>query len=475
MNAPRAFYETRGPDALGVRQLHRAPDGFIAFMRRDRPEDGDLRNLFSIKADDLGSMFPQIQEQLIRDSFFSVNGFYRKGTRRSVDLRYLNAAFVDLDLDGRVTVGQAVGLLWDLSLQGQIPTPSIIARSSSEGLWLFWLLISAQGSSQPIRAWPGAVIRWRSVQAAVLETFRRLAPDLGADDQAADSARVTRVPGSIHSGDGSRVAYSVQFDERGRIPFYTLEDLAGHFEAKTPERALPWLTGDRESAREQAPGRRRGWIALHRGTAEEVVTLSAHRNGYPEGMRARAVWVLACELTWLHRPGRQGRKKPAELAPADREKIRAAVLELAASCRPPLPAREAERQADKAMSQPYRLGRGKIAGWLKVTAAEADRLTLRKIGPEPADSPPPPPTSKGPRAKQAEERRRILTQAIDAGRLKIGEGTRAGKRCAKGTDRARELLAEAGIKISKPTVSRDILALVDAGEHTRQRSLFERE
>src|SRR5215204_5767004 len=69
-----------GPSDGPILHLHRADDSRICF----RSHDGQSRELFAIPAGELRSIFPEIRSYLTRDSYFSVNGFYTKGLRRSV-------------------------------------------------------------------------------------------------------------------------------------------------------------------------------------------------------------------------------------------------------------------------------------------------------------------------------------------------------------------------------------------------------
>ena len=100
-----------------------------------------------------------------------------------------------------------------------LPRVSLMVRSG-RGVWLFWLLGDIRDPRKPQRAWPEKITQWTEIQKAIHE---RLAM-CGAD--ARDAARVTRVPGSIHTGTNLEVFYMWQGDRRGLVPVYTLDDMA---------------------------------------------------------------------------------------------------------------------------------------------------------------------------------------------------------------------------------------------------------
>lgn len=111
---PPAFQEPVEPDVRMLDVLHRGRDGFLTFHRR---KDEAFRDLLALPALNLAEYFPRVAAELLRDSYVSINGFYRgRGHsdlgpdvpwpyRRASALRWLTALFVDLDVgrDGRQT------------------------------------------------------------------------------------------------------------------------------------------------------------------------------------------------------------------------------------------------------------------------------------------------------------------------------------------------------------------------------------
>jgi len=70
------FTEPDTPDLKPVELLHRHHDGFVSFHRK---VDGQFEDLFSVPARQLDGIFPQLSPLLERDSYFSINAFYRAG------------------------------------------------------------------------------------------------------------------------------------------------------------------------------------------------------------------------------------------------------------------------------------------------------------------------------------------------------------------------------------------------------------
>src|SRR5690349_13321567 len=77
--------EPTGPELPPIRAIHRHADGVITFHRKTA--DG-FENLFGVRSEYLEGMFPEFQEQLECDSYFSINAFWHQEKNR----HYLNAA-----------------------------------------------------------------------------------------------------------------------------------------------------------------------------------------------------------------------------------------------------------------------------------------------------------------------------------------------------------------------------------------------
>jgi hypothetical protein len=209
--------EPAGPHVRAIIEIHRGSDGYVTFHRKR----GDkLENLGSVRAAELATMFPEFAAELERDSYFSVNSFYRPerfgnclaglrpAYRKAKGARHLNACFVDIDFHdqpGSFDFGYHFGQIITLQDRRMIPPASLVTRSG-RGLWLFWLLADPRNPMIPPRAFAEQLLAYDAVQ-------RELIQRTGAD-AASDVARITRVPGSINSktflGDPDRVAMWTQ-------------------------------------------------------------------------------------------------------------------------------------------------------------------------------------------------------------------------------------------------------------------------
>jgi len=108
-----------GPDWYPIAQIHRAHDGLITFLQKG---EGEEFHSFAIRAEDLQQYFPEFVEELEQDAYFSLHGMYRpekagrgilRGSyRKTRNLRWLNAAWVDCDCyNVGATWAAAVGMV----------------------------------------------------------------------------------------------------------------------------------------------------------------------------------------------------------------------------------------------------------------------------------------------------------------------------------------------------------------------------
>ena len=326
-----------------IKLIHRA--GFIGFTRRpphpkfDR--NGDqvyMENIGSIEASELTGTFPFIAEELTRDSYFTLNSSYRGAPwpnkitglpdvwrKEHKHLSHLNVCYADLD-GGRLDSNRqeqryswrvlacAAGMLMD---QGELPQASIIARSG-RGAYLLWLLKDKDDPGMPPRSYL-RIEEYKKINKAIISRLKHLA----ADQSAFDAARVLRMDGSIHTGANKQVRYLTQGDDKGQVPFYTLEELASFFDVPTQENKLPDVTralaeGERKPRRRtkkpgSAPHMIKGYKVLNAKRAEDVVRLEQHREGflkrgekYPDGSvspgRRLTLQLFAKFLRWSGAP-----------------------------------------------------------------------------------------------------------------------------------------------------------------------------
>jgi len=287
--------------------IHRDHLGYIGFVRKPDPahpvldrhgKPRQFENLFSIRADELQEMFPQLASWLTQDSYATVNAYYRPAPypnkqtglpdvwRKEEDLRTLTACYSDIDCGRPGSDEPGAALPWRqaqhiaeyLADHGIIPQPSIMARSG-RGVYLLWLLDLPH-------AWPETIQLYKQINRAINERLREHL--LPADRAAIDAARVLRVPGSMHSKAGRRVSYVVQLDHRGHGFVYTLDELAAFVNLDAPAGELPAATRAhalpvqyrRTKIKGSAPRRREGRLQLNALRAQDLLVIENFRGGF---------------------------------------------------------------------------------------------------------------------------------------------------------------------------------------------------
>lgn len=323
--------------------IHRDNNGFIVLGRKPDPANPQLdkrtgtpkawETLGAVRPAELRSYLPGIAEWLAKDSYFSVNAFYRPApyrlestglpgaVRKEKDLYAFNAFYADIDcgrpgsaepgatlesIDAQARVGR-------LALAGVIPHPSMIAHSG-RGLYALWILRDEKDPSLPPRAWPELRNYYKLCNKELNTRLRtHLLP---ADRAAVDAARVIRFPGSIHRKTGRRVTFSIDFDQAGRPFLYTLAEMVSFLGISTaPSVELPPATRSlakpaqyrRVKRPGSAPLRSAGPQKLAALRARDLVTIGNWRRGfkkrgekYEDGTtspgRRRILTIYACFL-----------------------------------------------------------------------------------------------------------------------------------------------------------------------------------
>jgi hypothetical protein len=374
--------EPSAPYVGPIVEIHRGPDAYVTFHRK---RDGQFEDIGSIRTVDLRRMFPQFVEELEYDSYFSINSFYRAGRgtgmhglprahRKAADARYLNAAFVDLDvhLNRGLDWGLWLGVVVSAQDRRLIPPASLICRSG-RGLWLLWMLHQQNNRDLPPRAFPERILLFDAVEQEIMRRLRNTAAEhirkrkehgfIGADDSdivdaaVKDLARVMRVPGSINSnvypGDPARVQFWPQLSASGIGYSYTLEELAALVGANAPEMRPNRHGTSASDARERGL---RGWRALWQQRLGDFEALRFIRGAFRDGCRNRAAYVYAVILRGV------GFTDAA---------VAEAVGRLGRQCRPPLSHREINGAIEQSKESRRQLRDATIASYLKVTPAEA--------------------------------------------------------------------------------------------------------
>lgn len=345
-----------------IRLIHRADDAFTAFGVKP---NGIWTDLYSLPTSHLTFAPLAALSWLTTDSYFCLNGMYRPGhgtsravaslprAYRSADgLRYLNVAYTDLDVyKAGVPVEQAIAAVRSMESAGTIPPASIVVRSG-RGVWLMWLLTDPT-TGLPPRSYARNLRQYHDIQQAIQ---RRLA-SVGADPNATDPVRMTRVPGSIHSGTGERVSYDVR--PNASTPHaYTLEGLAHAFglpvNLKRSTTILKPAGGIVAGTRKQP-----GWLNVGRSRVRQLLKLQELRGGFSEGVRTHAAFLLASFLS-----------QSGQTAGAIAEQVHA----LGACCLPSLSRKECDSIVSSTMRRRYRFTNATIADRLSITPQESEQL-----------------------------------------------------------------------------------------------------
>ena len=309
MTTPR-FVTPTVPDWKAIDLIHRGNDGVITIHTN---ADGTWKDLCSLPANCLPQLFPQLIPDVERDSYFSINAFspVRHGRdsdyldeqgkplplprRRKEWVRYINAAFTDLDCyKVGASVGTIVGEVINAQDAGLILPPSIIMRSGY-GVWLLWLLAGKNGKLYG--GFPDKMAAFEKVQRAILAKFARM----GSDAAAKDVTRVARIGGSWNCKKPDapkRVDYWPQINAAtGNVNTYTLEELAAWLQVdlknkQRPRRFSQSKTGDPRLIERGRKGQAGRW----RSAYEQFERLWEIRGTWKPGSRNGAVLILSAIL-----------------------------------------------------------------------------------------------------------------------------------------------------------------------------------
>lgn len=386
-----------GIDVDAMLAIHRGPDGFIGFLRKN-PETGVVENVGSVPASELKTWLPKLLPYILEDSYFTVNAPYRAAPypskvsglpsvwRKESQMRYLNACYVDLDVgrlesenpEQRIAWSDALSAVLKRTDRGELIPPSMAARSG-RGLYLFWLLRHRSIPDQPPFAFQGRELKiYRAVNQVLVESLKNLAADI----QAVDAARVLRVPGSVHRSTRRQVIFLPLLDQNGKPFIYTLEEMADSLGIETlrgvhlpegTERLLEPGAGRRTppNRRGTSPKRRAGALALNAKRADDMLTVCDYFGGWVEGER----WYKLILYARLIR----------QSGASSRDTLRA-VSQMAKTCKPPYPSTPEDWSvADivrQAIRTPLRFTNGKLLKWLRITPLIARELELKTILPE---------------------------------------------------------------------------------------------
>jgi len=343
------------PEPAPIHEIHRGHDGFIHFSRKDRA--GKFSNLEAIPANKLDGMFPAMSPLLDEDAFFSLNGFFN-ALRRSEGVRWLTCCFTDIDFHTLgITHGNAFGQVVDMVDADEIPPPSIYVNSG-RGLWLMWLLIG-DDHGNPVRAWPENLRAWSEIEREVITRLSRI----GADSNASDVSRITRVPGSINSKSQTRVKYHVPKDAAGKSFLYSLDDLVQFFDI-TIKVDHPKVREKLEHLSERGA---KGQAGRWKFNYQDFMQLWSIRGTFQEGTRNHAVMVFTTILRY------QAKSTMTDVRLSDADILKE-VDKLIATFPQRTPFTRTDRDAAMKGAGKMPLRNQTISDWLDITPDEAEFL-----------------------------------------------------------------------------------------------------
>jgi hypothetical protein len=354
-----------------IKVLHRH-DGYISFAVRG--EDVLWRQVISIRASALDEWFPQFSEQLLRDSQMSINGSYCTANRRTDlpygrplhrkdTLRYLCAAYVDLDYyDLGMETYQVVGELARMRAAGLIPQPSI-EIDSGHGMWALWMLHDEADTSKAHRgAFDDNPNDHLQLYVKINRELARRLAHLGSDSAPSASTHV-RMHGSFRN-DTERFVEWTAHGNADRPYSYTLKELAAALGVELRERPKSEHLAIEASNRPKG-SRSRAWKCLNQNRLTAVATIIDLRGGgFAEGYRNKGAFYYALAL-----------KGNGE----SREQALPAVIAMGRDCSPQLSSGECERAVREAYKgkKCVRLFYQTLANALDVDQREAEIISQR--------------------------------------------------------------------------------------------------
>ena len=415
-----------------ITSLHQGDTSVVTFHAKI-PGFADLGG---IPLRDLSAKWPKLSNYLHVDSYFSINSAYERPdlkktsnltgltiySRRGDHLRWLNAAYVEIDNHENANFSfefTSTRLLQEISVR-RLPEPGLIV-SSGRGVWLMWPLRDHRDCQRPVQAFPEKRERYQNINRTLCEIFSQH----GADRSSTDPARVMRVPGSVNSS-ASEALSVVRFFQYSTSR-YSLSELEAAF--GIGRKAVNRQESHRpKDSRKVSAGRRR-WQKPLAGFRR----LARLRGHFSEGTRHSALWVLAVLLF------RNGVPKPSVI-----EECR----KLAGRCTPNLLQKDIDRCVSGAQAAVRRhfkrsMSNATIARMLKITEAETRQLT-EWLGPKRVSCPP----------KLAERRRHAIVEELQRRSLWASPNLWTSTR-----EMARTMASEFQIHASHTSVGKDYKAI----------------
>lgn len=311
---PPSVSRPRKPSAVVPDFLHRGHDGFIPFARK---VDEKWQALGSVPAWQLRGLFADedFLEAVDADSYFGLHGMYRPGRYRqhhqlpqlepsckAVEaIRWITCCGLDLD-EYRVgmDVHGAIAAVMRLVEAEKLPPPSLFTMS--RGLWVIWRIHDREHLDKPLRAYPMEQLVRR--HAKVQMALHQVCAAIGSDSQQLHVATAPRIPGSMNSKNGKRVAYMLPADIHGKPFSYTLEELEAIMlphtsqpvvvDSKPLPLQLPKPKNEKHSKRAL-----KGWHGRWNMMKGRLLQLRNMRGGWKVGTRSVALFYVCMTLKAL--------------------------------------------------------------------------------------------------------------------------------------------------------------------------------
>ena len=338
--------------------LHRAPDGHIAFGKKDAA--GKWNNLFSLSRETWMNLLPSMNDYFLDylgdDLYMTLNSPFAAAGKRDKktgeivlsknpltglpdvrrgkgDFRYINCCNVDLDFykqDSAPEVIEASNQVRKMALAGVIPYPSIFLFTG-RGLCLIWLVkepgggINADNLPMPQRDFREREYTERAelINRVLVNRFKNQKPDLIPDASCTPINQFTRVPGSLNLKSGQKIQADITIVPGGKGLFYTLGQLSEMLEI-FPGHELEQKKYRKIKNRYSKPDWAKNWWMIPTQRIWDLKEIERQYDGFPQGMRCKALMFFAHFYL--------GEKTPLK----DLEIIQK-MDDVAARCRPPYP------------------------------------------------------------------------------------------------------------------------------------------
>ncbi|WP_371019055.1 hypothetical protein [Pseudalkalibacillus sp. JSM 102089] len=207
------------------------------------------------------------------DKYYSLNTFWRYGTRKAKDIRHLRALYVDIDCyNVGMTPVQVAELLNSEYFNIVIPEPNALTFTG-KGLNCIWWIQHAPKQAIPT---------WKRVNHFLYERLK----DLGADSKCDEPARMFRIPGTINSKNGNEVELSLRHEN-----YYDLRELHTTY---TPWEEKQYEPKPKKAADKTVKTNGFTLKTLNAARQRDLKKLQYYRNkdGISEGYRQAACWLF---------------------------------------------------------------------------------------------------------------------------------------------------------------------------------------